>query len=237
MGHFFTPTDLFNPFNPTQIELEERDGVDAVSFTTKNYRGIRSQFVFTPQGRQLHPSRYLGRIWKDISGYEIGILGGRIKRDNAVGFDFAGNIKDSAVRGELLFREAEGEKNYLKLTANADYNFPHNIYALLEYHFNSQGEGDPNAYQIDRLIRGDIQQVARNYAALLLGYDITPLLRFENRLILNMDDASLFIRPELQYEIGSDFLVTLASHLFLGANKDEYGRPKNLFLGELTYSF
>lgn len=237
-GHFFTPTDLFNPFNPTQIELQERDGVDAVDFKTK-FRELQIEFVYTPRGRkvELHPQRFLGRIADDMGAYTFGLLGGRVQKDHVVGFDVEGNIGDSAVRGEFLFRENRDEKDFVKFTLNADYNFPHNIYALLEYHFNGQGRRDPDAYQLDRLLSGEIQQLGKNYLGLSLGHDLTPLLRFEHRMIMNLDDVSFFLRPEIQYEIRSDLMFTLAAQLFLGANVDEYGRPKNLFLGELNYSF
>ncbi len=228
VGYFFTPTDLFNPFNPTQIELDERDGVDAVNLTFKNIRDYKVQLVYTPSGKQLHPQRYLGRVSRDVKGYEVGFLGGRIKRDHAVGFDLAGNIKDSAVRGEFLYREAELEKDFIKFTVNADYNFPHNIHALLEYHFNGQGRRDRNAYQADRQIRGEIQQLAKNYLGLMLGHDITPLWRIENRTIFNLDDQSFMIRPELQYELKSNVLFTLGAQLFAGDREDEIGRPQHL---------
>lgn len=237
VGHFFTPTDLFNPFSPTQIELDERDGVDAVNLIAKDFGDMKWQFVYTPRGRSLHPERYLGRISKDISGFEVGILGGRIRRDHAAGFDFQGNVKNSAVRGEFLFREADAEKDFIKFTLNADYNFPHNVYGLLEYHFNGQGRRSEDDYQVDRLIEGDIQQLAKNYLAMLLGYNITPLLRFENRAILNMDDTSLFLRPELRYELRSNVLLTLAAQLYCGGPGDEYGMPENLYIGEMNYSF
>lgn len=237
VGHFFTPTDLFNPFNPTQIELDERNGVDAVNVVIKDIQRYKMQMIYTPPGKQLHPQRYLARISRDIKGYEVGVLGGHIKRDNAVGFDFAGNFKDSAVRGEFLFRECELEKDFMKFTVNADYNFPFNIYGLLEYHFNGQGRRNPQSYQWDRFVRGEIQQLAKNYLAALLGYDITPLLRAESRTIFNMDDQSVFARPELRYELRQNFLLTAATQLFLGANDKEYGKPKNLFLLEGKYSF
>ncbi|GEM_PF-1114670 len=237
VGHFFTPTDLFNPFSPTQIELDERDGVDAVNLIAKDFGDMKWQFVYTPRGRSLHPERYLSRISKDLSGFEVGVLGGRVHRDHAAGFDLQGNIKDSAVRGEFLFREADEEKDFMRFTLNADYNFPHNVYGLLEYHFNGQGRRNEDDYQVDRLIEGDIQQMARNYLALLLGYNITPLLRFENRAILNMDDGSLFLRPELRYELRSNVLLTLAAQLYGGGPTDEYGMPENLYIGEMNYSF
>ncbi|MCM8775299.1 MAG: hypothetical protein NC930_02960, partial [Candidatus Omnitrophica bacterium] len=171
VGHFFTPTDLFNPFSVTQLELDERDGVDAINVTSKRIKDFKIQGVYTPTGGQLHPQRYLGRISRDFNGYEFGLLGGRVKRDHAAGFDIAGNLDDSSVRGEFLYREADDEKDFVKFTVNADHNFPHNIHGLMEYHFNGQGRRDPNAYQIDRQIRGEILQLGKNYLALLLGHD------------------------------------------------------------------
>ena len=79
--------------------------------------------------------------------------------------------------GEVLCRSPDGnEKEFVKFTVNADYNFPHNIHALLEYHFNGQGRRDYKSYQLGRAIRGDIRQLGKNYLALMLGYDVTELL-------------------------------------------------------------
>ncbi len=237
VGHFFTPTDLFNPFNATQIELEERDGVDAVNLTFKNLKGFKTQLIYTPPGKQLHPQRYLARISRDVHGYEIGVLGGRTKRDHALGFDLQGNLRGSAVRGEFLYQEAELEKDFIKFTLNADYNFPHNIYGLIEYHFNSQGRRDKDDYQVDRFIRGDIRDLGREYVAAMLGYDLTDLIRLEYRVISNLHDGSFYMRPELQYEMSSNLLFTAGSQMFMGANDSEYGRPKNLYFGEVKYSY
>lgn len=237
LGHFFTPTDLFNPFNPTQLELEERDGVDAINLRTGRWKGYKFQFVYTPRGRALHPQRYVARVSEDVEGFELGILGGRVGRDHVAGFDLAGNIRDSAVRGEFLYREVDGESDFFKFTVNADYNFPGNIHVLLEYHFNGEGRRDPTHYQTERLIRGEIQQVGKNYLGLFVGHDITPLLRFENRTIMNMDDVSFFIRPELQYEMKANLLLTVGAQIFAGHDGDELGDPFDLYFCEAKYSF
>ena len=107
----------------------------------------------------------------------------------------------------------------------------------MEYHFNGQGRRDPDDYQIDRFIRGEIQQLGKNFLALSLGYDLTSLIRFEYRTIYNLNDTSLFMRPEIQYELMSNVLLAAGSQLFVGANNDEFGRPKNLFFGEVKYSY
>lgn len=237
LGHFFTPTDLFNPFNPTQIELDERDGVDAVNLMSKTHRGFKGQLIYAPPGRTLHPQRFLAHVWRDVKGYQLGVLGGRVKRDHVAGFDAEGNLKGSTVRGEFLFREARREKDFFKFTVNADHNFAHNIYVLLEYHYNGQGRRDDSDYQLDRLIRGEIQQLGKNYTALLIGHDLTPLLRLENHAIFNMDDASFYFRPELRYELRANLLLTTAAQIFAGDKRDEFGLGKNLYLAEIKFSF
>ncbi|MBI3317469.1 MAG: hypothetical protein HYZ85_05665 [Candidatus Omnitrophica bacterium] len=239
LGHFFTPTDVFNPFNPTQIEWDERDGTDAVNLAVKLPYEAKTQWIYTPRGaRSLHPQRFFNRTSRDVKGYEIGVINGLIHRDFASGFDLRGNVKDSAVRGEFLYRHKDNEeKDFMQFTVNADYNLPKNIYMLLEYHFNGLGRRSFRDYQRDLQTRGDFTQLARNYLGLLLGYDITALLRLEHRTLFNMDDVSFFIRPELQYEVTSNLLATLGAQLFLGANQDEYGAPANLYFGEMKYNF
>lgn len=237
VGHFFTPTDVFNPFNPTQLELDERQGVDAIDMKHKNIQGNQFEFVYTPPGKRLHPQRIMARVSRDIRDYEVGILGGRVRRDYALGMDVQGNLKEMAIRGEFLYKEANFEKDFIQFTLNADYNFPHNIYTLLEYHFNGQGRRSPDDYQRDRSVRGDILSLGRNYLGFVLGYDLHPLVRIENRTLWNMDDLSLFFRPELQYEIKRDLLLSAGSQFFVGQSVDEYGSPENLYFGEIKFNF
>lgn len=236
-GHFFTPVDVFNPFDPTQIELEERDGVDAVNFTGRLGEGFKGQFIYTPRGRSLHPQRFMGRLSKDIKGYEIGILGGRYWRDHIAGLDFEGNLGDAVLRGEGIYQEADKERNFFKYTLNIDYNFPHNILGLVEYHFNGEGRGKRGDYQFQRFLAGDIRQMARNYGAVLIQHDFTPLLKGGNRLIMNMDDSSFFLRPEIQYEAVSNLFLMAGAQLQLGNKGDEYDQGQNLYMGEVAYSF
>lgn len=238
VGYFFTPTDLFNPFQSTQLELDERDGTDAVDFQTLALKLFKTQFVYTPRGGRLHPQRFLARFSKqNVMDYEVGVLGGFIHRDLVSGFDLRGNIKNSAVRGELLFRKEDNDDAFVQFTANADYNFHHNIYGMLEYHFNGEGHRKRGAYQRDRLLRGDIRQLAKNYVAAILSRNLTPLVRLENRFILNIDDLSIFFRPEIQYEATENLLLTAGVQIFEGDKHDELGNAKNWYFAELKQSF
>ena len=237
LGHFFSATDILNPFNIRQIEFDERDGVDAINLIVNDLAGGKLQAVHTPDGKALHEERFLLRASRDVVQYELGLIGGTAADDEVIGLDLAGNVRDSTVRSELLFRNASDEPDFLKFIVNADYNLPYNIYGLIEYHFNGQGEDSPKNYQWQRWLEGDIQQLGKNYIGLVLGHDLTPLLRVETRAVLNLDDTSLFLRPECRYELAPNLVLTLAAQLFAGTAQEEFGRPQDLYLFEAKYSF
>jgi hypothetical protein len=236
-GHFFTPTDIFNPFSPTQVELEERDGVDAVNLTTAKWKSFKGQLVYTPRGRRLHPQRIMGRISRDFSVYEVGILGGRLGADHLAGLDMEGNLGDAVLRGEGIFQESDVRDNFFKYTLNLDYNLPKNFLVGVEYHYNGDGRREPKDYELGRFVKGEIQQMGKNYGAFLVQHDVTPLWTAANRFMMNMDDTSFFVRPEVQYEATNNLLLGAAAQLYIGTNNEEFGRGQNLYLLEMKYSF
>ena len=239
-GFFFTPTqNLFNPFYPTQIEIfDRRPGVDGVRAETARYKTFKLEGLYCPPGRSLSPQRLYGRLSGDVGGWEVSALGGRIFQQEAdFGFDFAGNVKQSVLRGELLFRKPDHGAPFTQAVINADYNFPRNIHALLEYYYNGQGGCSPSHYQFAPFIRGETQQLAQQYLGLSLGKNITPLLSVGNNTIMNLNDASLFIRPEVQYSVKNNLVLTAGMEIFAGGPRSEYGRARNIYYSELKYSF
>lgn len=238
-GYFFTPTmNLFNPFFPTQIELlDRRPGCDAVNVLFHKYKKFRVEGIYTPPGKSLDPQRYMGKISTEFKGFDFMVLGGRVDRNNIFGFDFAGNVKNSTLRGEFLYQNAYHQPDFVQCVVNADYNFPCNIHGLVEYYYNGQGHLNTSAYDYRAFVNGTIQQLGKHYVALSLEKDITPLLRAENRFIINAGDASIVERPEIQYSIKQNLVATLGVEIFAGQKNSEYGRAKNIYFTELKYSF
>lgn len=237
VAHFFTPTDIFNPYRPTQIETEERLGVDGVFVETNVFRELaKLEFVFTP-GHRDHPNRLAFKLKRNIMGYDSSILGGKRRRDEFIGFDFSGNLINAAVRGEGMLVNAEEGGNYAQVTLNADYNFPNNIYGLLEYYFNGQGYTHRARYDIRSYLADNITAMSRNYLGATLAKDITPLWRIETPAILNMNDASVVLMPQIKYLISDNWNWTGKVFIFGGGKADEYGAPKNRYYTELQYFF
>jgi len=237
VGHFFTPTDIFNPYRPTQIETEERQGVDGIFAETGVFKKVADlEFVFTPQHDE-HPNRLAFKLKRNILGYDSSVLGGKRDRDSFIGFDLSGNLINAAVRGEGIFLNASGRPNYAQGTVNIDYNFPKNIYGLLEYHFNGEGFYRRARYDHASYFSGDITALAKHYLGATVAKDITPLWRVETPVIMNLTDTSLVFMPEIKYLIANNWNWTCKAFLFAGAKSDEYGAPKDLYFTELQYFF
>jgi hypothetical protein len=236
VGRFFTPTDVFNPFNFSQVEWDERQGVDAVNLK-KRVGDYKINYVYTPRGKRLHPSRHMAKITRDIQGYEVSLLGGTIAKNEAIGYDLQGNVGDAVLRSEFIFQNAENEKDFAQFLIDMDYRFKNGVYALLEYYYNGRGKSDSRDYEISRAVRGEIQEMGRNYLGMELGYDITPLLRIENRTVLNLDDLSAFNRVELRYEINQELIMRVAGLFDMGDSDDEFGAKQNAYFVELQKYF
>ena len=56
VGRFTTPTDVFNPFLLSELEWDERDGVDGLNLRRDVGPG-NLNFVYTPRGGALHRNR------------------------------------------------------------------------------------------------------------------------------------------------------------------------------------
>jgi hypothetical protein len=237
VGYFFSPTDLFNPFLPTQLELDERPGVDAVYLSAGNLSTGTAGLAYTPKGGELHPRRVVGRLARDAGLAEVGLLGGLVASDSVAGADVRSPVGESTVRGEVLFRDPAGSGSFLKFLASADTNLPGNVYVLLEYFHNGEGKSRIDDYDWDRLLAGEVSQLARDYAAVMIGYDLTPLLRVESRAVVNLNDVSVLLRPELRYSLRNELTISAAAQLFVGRRNSEFGAAEDLYAVELKGTF
>ena len=70
-----------------------------------------------------------------------------------------------------------------------------------------------------------------------IGYDLTPLLRWDNYAILNLNGRSLFFSPNLTYSVYADLDLALGLQIFTGSDKSEYGTFHNLYYIQIQRFF
>ena len=234
-GRMWNPTDLFNPYNPAQLERNERTGVDAV-LVDKNFSALsRLSFAYAPQ-RNAPASRAV-RYRTNFASMDMALMAGEFRDTRVAGFEFSGRIGDAGVYGEAAHTRPKAGDAFARGVLGAEYAFANTLTIGAEYYWNGEGRTQRSRYDFVRMFAGEIQNVAKHYTGVHLKYDVTPLLRSENHLILNHDDASRFLAFNLVYSLSSNWDAAAGMQLFSGDTDSEYGRFHNVYYAYLQRFF
>ena len=102
----------------------------------------------------------------------------------------------------------------------------------MEYYFNGYGQKngryDPaslaaNPELFRRLVRGETFSLARNYVAMGLTVEVSPLWTVTPNLFANLDDDSALLQVVAQHSLGDNLTVLAALNLSIGPDGTEYG--------------
>ena len=146
------------------------------------------------------------------------------------GFSAEGELLGLGVRTEIAANKFENEMNDLKYEyiVGLDYTFTNSLYILTEFHHNDLGAKVNNTGLLNYLqyFRYEKKSVNKNYAFGMMQYPITDLATGSLSGIVNFDDRSVVINPELVYRIYQDVEITLMGNYFVGGQQDEFGYQK-----------
>lgn len=234
-GHFWNPTDLLNPVNPTAIEPEERQGVDAVLLQRNIGALSRLSLVDAPQ-RGASNSRAI-RYRTNAAATDVAVLLGEFRGERVVGLDVVGRVGEGGLRAEAAHTHPESGADFTRAVTGFDYAFANTLTLSVEYYYNGQGTTDETAYDLLGLQTGLVQNVARHYWGVQATYDITPLLRTDNALIINADDGSRFFSPRLIYSIAENVDGAVGVQLFGGHAGSEYSAFDDAYFAYLQWFF
>lgn len=235
-GRFWNPTDILNPFSPTQLERDERPGVDAALLERKLGPLSQLSLAYAPQ----HPSSassVAAHLHGNLRETDFSVMAGQFRRDEVTGFDFSGRIGQVGVRGEAAHTRADADSNYVRAVVGADYVFPGALALSGEIYYNGQGTTNQRDYDFAAIFSGAEQNVACHYVGLYAGYDVTPLLRLNSYGIINLDDNSVFFFPNLVYSVITNLDLTVGVQFFHGSTGSEYGTFHDVYYAQLQWFF
>ncbi|MBN1447027.1 MAG: hypothetical protein JXA28_03780 [Bacteroidetes bacterium] len=248
-GRIWNPTDLFNPINPASFDKIEKDGADALS--AKYYIGSFTdvQLVYNPrrarlqaegQGDAPDSSNYGARFRTNFAEFDVSVMGGRFDRRTILGGDFAGNLLEAGVRGELIhaMESADGAGDaYTRFILGVDYQLTAKLYGVVEYLHNGEGAEDPRDYELGRLFTGEILNVARDYVYLGGTYLLHPLVTGSLGAIAGLTDGSGFVTATATWSSSDNSVISLGALIPYGSRLDEYWYyPSSVYLkGEFYF--
>lgn len=233
---FFSPMDLFNPISPLQIEREERIGVDALNFDVALTSLSSFNLVFSPQ-RKAENSSLGSRLYYRMENFDLFFAAGEFRKNEVVGFCFDGYMGNGGIRGEFTQTHADGSRDYLRGVIGAEYNFPNKIYVLGEYFYNGGAESNFAQFLDSYQFSSKALSLKKNLFGLWIGYEITPLLKWDNYAVYDFDQKSVFINPELRYNLRQNLDVSAGIQFFRGNSDSEFGNYQDVYYLQAKYFF
>lgn len=235
-GRFWSPLDILNPVSPLALEREERLGVDAALLEAKLGPLSRASLVYAPAPDRGPPSQAVQ--WHgNAAGVDASLVVGRLLGLDIVGMDVASQIGDAGIRGEVARLSPPGGPAFNRLMVGADYAFANGLTLSAELYYNGAGSRDPAGYDFAELRPGRVTSLATRYAGLYASYEITPLLKWVNYVVLNADDRSHAVDSRLVWSIDPAADVTFGVQRFTGAAGSEFATLSNAVQVQLQWFF
>ncbi len=243
-GRLWNPLDILNPISPTAFEgAEEQKGIDALRLEYYLTRTTEISVVIDQKRKDdsgeisdisAVNTNAVARLKTTLGETEVAALGGRVSRRSVGGVDISTIVFEGMLRGSALYSDPEEGKSFLLGSAGYEYTFAMGLYVLVEYFYNQ------NALNFNRRLRDAYAQSLitgisernyhllsnqfltfnRHYTGLVIGYDITALLRGEFFTIYDFEGRGLLFNPSLKYNAFQNIDVmagAMMARIFSGA--------------------
>jgi len=227
-GRIWNPTDRFNPVQPTALEPDQKLGVDAGRIAW-NYGGNGSVIaVAAPARPASRTSRKMALRWQDTFGeFDVALMGGRINDENMFGVDITGNLGGAGVRLEWMQARNPQQGGYGQVSTGLDYTwhhawFPNGLYTAIEYFYNG-------AAGSVLMVQDRLNSRVRHLLGGMLGYDLTPLWRFDLLVIADIQHNGWFISPSLTWSAAENVDVRGFVQLPQGVGGSEFATFESLY--------
>lgn len=241
-GLVFHPMDLFNPFSPNATDTEYKPGADMLYAQWLLSDGSDLQGVVAPRRdpvtRQLEVGQSAaGLKWHGFLGadqaYGFQLMMARDAGSDVLGLAMNGSLGGSTWTIETIPTRLSDGSVRTSWLGNEQYAwtlFGRDCTGYAEVFHNGFGVAGSGqtvaglpAPLTERLDRGELFTVSRNYLALGLTVQWTPLLNIKPMLINNLDDGSKLLLVQVVRSLSDNANLTLAAQSGIGARGTEYG--------------
>ena len=213
-GIVFQPLDPFNPFAPTAVDRDYKNGDDLVLGESLLPNGHDLQVLHViRRDPQQHIRKGVSSTAAKWHGYllnsEFELIVAKHYDQDFVGLSVRQPVGPAVIRSDLAWRQGaqSGDRWRLLGIVNADVAFPirdRMAYVFAEYFHNDFGmqrmptAGDRLPPQLQTaLLRGEVFNFMRDYLAVGASYQWHPLLTQSLSVISNLNDGSALLQGQI----------------------------------------
>jgi len=223
---FFNPNDVFNTYNFTDFDYEERPGSDALH--VQYYTGVASSVEFGIKAFTSMEDFVAAGLWKfNAKNYDFQVLGGVAYEDVVLGGGWAGNIGNAGFKGEFttfMPYENLGDSVSFAATLGVDYSFKNSTFVGFGFLFNSNGTDDKLDLTSQGLTIGSGNSAtltAKNlypykYAMFAsVGYPFSPIFSGNLAIVYSpSNDQAVFLNPTFTASLTQNLDLDVVGQLF-----------------------
>ena len=262
-GLVFQPMDIFNPFAPTAIDKEYKPGDDSLYAQWLFENGSDLQMIMVLRRGATSTvdaasSSLAGKYRVRIRAIDADFLVARHYNENFVGVGLASDWGGAVVRSDAT-ASATPDGTVISGVSNISYSWMwanHNVSGFAEYYRNGFGQDDgnygpgalaSNTSLTDRLARGELYNIGRDYLAGGLTIELTPRWLLSPTLFWNINDGSALFQFGANFDWKQNATVLLGGIVPIGPNDTEFGgiplgggnfyRPATGVYGRVAYYF
>lgn len=238
-GLVFRPMDLFDPFSPAATDTEYKPGVDMVYLQRLFADGSDLQLVVAPRPPRSGAAPTANESSAALH-YQTVLFGHRttwlLARDHG---DWVGALGVNGALGGATWNlevvPTGVRRKGVRVSGVANISdaltlMGHNATVFAEYFRNGFGAGS-GAIEFanlpadlrDRLARGQVFDVRRDYLAAGLTLEVNPLFTLAPTVIADLDDGSLFLLTAGTWSLGDNLTLVAGAQAPIGRSGSEFG--------------
>lgn len=235
-GKVFNPADFLNPFAPTDVIRDYKNGTDMLSLQTFSNFFSDIQAAVVPRrdtdtgDLKYSKSTAAAKLTHSWSSGSADMIFGVHYDEPVAGLGLVHDVGNATARADLLYAD-DTDRDYFTAVANIDYSwtaFGRNTYGYIEFYYDSLGAGSQQAMLADRELyerieRGDIYMRDRYYTAAGIQYELHPLVNLYASAIYNIHDGSYILQPRAVWDARENMRVTAGLDLPEGGKGSEFG--------------
>jgi hypothetical protein len=232
LGRLWAPLDLFAPMSPTDLDREERRGVDALRLTLSLSQSSYVEVVAVGGAETDEEGRsevswdasalaWLARV--EAWGVDFLLAAGKLGRDRVIGAGVSGQLFGVTLRGEVTGTEDESGELYGRATAGVEFGTPVNISGSVEYHWSGFGALEPADYLAraerfaSRISSGQLAGLGQHYLGVTLAWQPGAWGGVTLAYVQNLTDGSLVLSPAVEYVLSDEVRIGAVALIPIGA--------------------